>query len=299
MKHKVVLICTLVCMGVAAAVLTWRERDLNDKSEQVEGEFAANRRAAVAIGETRRHASKEVSPAVPPAAVRPRPSSFEIGRRVEDRLVHSPEYAALRRRQFRRTAMEQYAEWFAQLRLPPERLAFVKNAIVDKLMLSQDALEAGLAAGYRMGTREFEGMVMKYVREADAQLAQVLSADELASFKEYEKVKWFVTGNLPEIREAFVDQNAPALSTEQVAALSSAWKAKNAWRPAGANKVGTVYRAQNEKLLELTAPSLQPAQNAALAEYVRYMNTKSRRLGELANPDDPDRTLISISKGRY
>lgn len=297
MKHQLTLICTLLCVAIAGAVLTWRERELSERSEQIDSAFAANRRAAQAISETRNRTTNLATLATSSEAARSRPSDFEINRRVQDRLVHSPEYAPLRRRQFRRTAMEQYAEWFAQLRVPPERLAVVKNAIVDKLTVPQDAFEAAMGAGYRRGTREFDEIVRKYDREANAQLAQVLSADELASFKEYEKSKWFVTGNLPEIRDAFVDRNAPALSGDQVVALSSAWQQMAVWKPVG-YKSGAAYRARNEKLLELVAPSLGSDQNAALADYVRYLNSKRRRLGELANPDDPDRVLISISVKR-
>lgn len=88
-----------------------------------------------------------------------------------------PEFAAIRDRETRRMILRQYGDAFAALNLPPDKLAQLKNLLVERQMSSEDAQEAARAAGLQPGTPAFAQAVAEAYNDMQQSIVALIGQD--------------------------------------------------------------------------------------------------------------------------
>lgn len=305
MKRIAFLLVLIAAAGAAFVRLRARGGVLAMQQQRAEDALAAHHRAVASqlvrtkdagAGGLARPGSE---PAAQPAA--PRPAAVpaaDRGRLVRQKLVHMPEFAPLRRREFEQRAMTEYGPWFAQLAASPERLQQIKAAVTDAVTRRQDAFDALFESGLPPASPEYGRMFEESEAAADAAMKAALSPEDYARWQAYEKVKWFTTMDLPEIEDFFAERGTEALSPAQKQALGEAWQQAAAWAPAEALKPGALARARTAQAAEFSAHALNPEQRTALQVYVDFANARSQRRSELMNPADPDSIVSGDAPGQ-
>jgi uncharacterized protein YukE len=271
-----------------------RERGLTAYEDVVKLQLAANRKATATLYARRplREAEKTIAPSPPPvtapASKMSRGSYQDSLARVQKALRHMPEYQPWLRAFYQRNAMKEYGEWFSQLHVSVERLAFLKERVAEELIARQDAYKARAEAGLIPGSQEDTDQAMRDQDQSNGRLLQALTPDEFAGFRDFERANTWRRA-LPEMDEYFAEQAVPALSPDQRRAFTAAALDAVKWRQQIHDVAdGVGYRMQTERIGSVMAPSLDPIQRGALLGYIQFFNQRTKIIGQLSNPDAPD-----------
>jgi uncharacterized protein YukE len=271
-----------------------RERGLTAYEDAVQLQLAANRKATAMLHARRpsREAEKTVAPSSPPvnapASKTSRGSSQDSFARTQEVLRQMPEYQPWLRARFQRNAMKEYGEWFSQLHVSAERLAFLKERVAEELIARQDAYAARAEASLVPGSQDYTEQAMRDQDQSNGRLQQALTPDELDSFRDFERANTWRRA-LPEIDEYFAERSAPLLSPDQRRAFTAAALDAVKWRQQIRDVAdGVGYRMQTERIGSLMAPSLDPIQRDSLLSYIQFFNQRTTIIGQLTNPDAPD-----------
>jgi uncharacterized protein YukE len=295
-RFSTVTIAVGMVAALTAIFLTlWsRELTLTAYNDAVRAQLAANRRATITLRVQRRLQQTEtVAVSNPPQVSEPassasRESFFDSFGRTEKILRQMPEYQPWLRALYQRNAMKEYGEWFSQLHVSAERLAFLKERVAEELIARNDAYTARAEAGLVPGSQEFTDQAKRDQDESNRRLQQSLTPDELASFRDFERANTWRKA-LPEIDEYFAERSAPLLSPDQRRAFTAAALEAAKWRQQVRDvSDGVGYRMQSERIGSLMAPSLDPIQREALLGYIQFFNQRTKIVGQLRNPDAPD-----------
>jgi hypothetical protein len=281
-----------------------RENYLREQESRADAELNACRLLTASLME--KHAARQSAEKIRPATTAsggtaPTASSAtERTREVRQALLHMPEYVALVRGKSRRQAMRDYGEWLSQLKVTPERLAAIKDALTERVATIQDALDAGVDAGYRFSSREFGALYQRFDREANGRFKDALTTDEYVSYQQYESAKPWVTKDLLELQDYLAERDVTPLSPQQRKSVIEAYTASRRWESEGARlPAAAEWRMRNDRLVSIAGAALQPSQQEVLAGYVNFLNGRSVVLGRVLSPSAPDASLITVGRARY
>lgn len=294
-SHSLLVVVVVSVVFVGAAAISWlwhRDRELRDQEARVRDEFATNRKVTATL----RTATSPVGAAAPAfrkgsqppetSANPPVASNYTQGSQMNKALREMPEYAPFYRRTLRRRTMREYSEFFALLKLPPERLEAVKVAFDDRIGTLQDVYET--AKDHGLGLRESERLMQQYSDESKKRLREILGPDDYEQFERFDKSAAWQRGTLLELEDYFGVRGVPALTAEQKRALINAYS-DVPWRsPTDISLPGVQYQKRNVQIATLAAPALDPAQRAGLFAYVDFINSRQQVLAQLFRPLDPD-----------
>jgi hypothetical protein len=196
--------------------------------------------------------------------------------------------------------MRDCGEWLSQLKVTPERLAAIKDALTERVATIQDALDAGVDAGYRFSSREFGALYQRFDREANGRFKDALTTDEYVSYQQYESAKPWVTKDLLELQDYLAERDVTPLSPQQRKSVIEAYTASRRWESEGARlPAAAEWRMRNDRLVSIAGAALQPSQQEVLAGYVNFLNGRSVVLGRVLSPSAPDASLITVGRARY
>ena len=288
----------LVLVGLAGGwFLRQRDRDLRQQEASVQAEFATNRQRRAALrlrGKPTPPVAPAPSPAASSSAAAPL-SNFARTWRDRDKLRALPEYARFLRCDLRRRTMREYGSLFAELKLSPERLAALKDAIDDMLGTAQDAHELAGQASYGSLSPEYAKLVRPPRDQGRQRVRDFLGPEDYARFERFEKSAGWRNHQQFELAEYLADRGVPALIPDQNRTLTHAYVESLVRMQGGATTGATAVaqaRLQNAKFAERAAPALSPPQQAALAAYLDFNRSRGEVLGRLLFPDRPPGSVV-------
>lgn len=288
--RTVVFSAGLIFFGAAAGMWLWhREAELRRYEAQIQAAATRNRQLVRQLQSTTIATAnpKQQLPATSDSSSQTMPNrAAQRNDWVLATARRMPEYAQHQRAQARWSTIREYGEWFRQLNVPPERLAMIKNAFADALEKQQRGYAAMIDSDVVDQSPAFLERSKQLAEEMQSDLKQVLTDDEYASYRNFERAGTWVR-YLPEIQLFLEDRGLPALSADQRRAFIEA-SVTESERSADNLSPGQLFRLKNERIAAIASNSLSPAQREALKEYVEFINKRTERLGNLHNPSAPD-----------
>jgi hypothetical protein len=187
--------------------------------------------------------------------------------RLSEIAKDHPEYAALIARETRRNILREYGDALADLNLPPEQVAKMKDLLVERELSINDAQQAAEAAGLQRGTAAWRAAMQQVTDSVAQEMTAVLGTDSRPIVDKLQNE----SGNLSQIQYTYAPDFADAglpLNPDQSRALAEAMAA--ARNPGGATPAqmrsfnqadpDTGLSPYDNQLLSAAAQILSPAQ---------------------------------------
>lgn len=289
-----ILVVAALGLAIVTLRLWMRDRALAVTESDLSSELATNRQMLSIVTAQRRSLAQHLSATETKKAnatnrepVSPQDRFVRVEQAV--RIMRQlPEYAAYYRAFLERQAMRSLGEWFKQLTVPPERLAVLKQTVVENMAWEENAYNAMCDAGYTGESEEDKQQLKLLKQSADARLRQALTPEEYASYHRFDVAKGWI-GNLREMDAFFAERGVAPLTVAQRRDLVDAVAQSDEWKKQNASLAPRILsRAQANQVAAYLAPSLDAERQRAFAAYVEFFNLRSKLRAELYKPEDPD-----------
>jgi len=189
--YLLVIVAALGCLGLGYLALGERTAlaranlDLETaqtisrrKVSNLRGELAAAR-------EAQNRAEGQAAQLKQATAARGNPSAGDGIRTIHqsDIARDHPEYAAILARQNRRNMLQRYGAGLAALNLPPDKLAKMKDLLVEQSAAQQDVAAAAQAAGLKPGSPEYGTAMKEAMDDVNRQMTDLLGQDSAVTMR--------------------------------------------------------------------------------------------------------------------